>query len=379
MTTEINRTGKQAVYRQIYSILLKEIKDGVYDNAVVLPSEKELCTRFRVERNTLRKALRILVDEGLIYKKPGFGSMLANNGSTFEKAEIVSTDSELVRKNILLVTQEDYLQDNGEYFHFRLINRINRNISEIGYNLIFKSIDLDSSFQEIIRQTMPAAIIYDSYVHTDLYKEGLDASVPCISINHYTPLMTSVVSNNFDGAYNLANTLYKAGHRKLAVITGKQNYQTNIERMSGLQKLYLKKRLSLNKMLVIDGDWLFSTGVRAGDQIISMPETERPTAVFALNDDMAYGCYSSFMRAGIRVPEDISIVGFDNTDRYSSIFPMITTVDVNVDAMIEHSCWIISGYLDGTAPRDSVKIQIDTTICDNGTIRELHERKNDDA
>jgi DNA-binding LacI/PurR family transcriptional regulator len=86
---------------------------------------------------------------------------------------------------------------------------------------------------------------------------------------------------------------------------------------------------------------------------------------------MAYGCYSSIQRAGLRVPEDISIVGFDKSDMYNSIFPMITTVDVNVDAMVEYSCWILSGYLNGTAPGYAVKIQIDTTMCDNGTILAL--------
>jgi len=379
MAIEIDRTGKQAVYRQIYSIILKEIKDGVYDNVAVLPSEKELCDRFNVERNTLRKALQMLVDEELIYKKPGYGTMLAKDGSIFEKAKAVDTELEHVRKNILLVTQEDYLQDNGEYFHFRMINRIDRSISEMGYNLIFKSVDGNGGFKDVIKHTMPAAIIFDSYVHEDLYNDGLDSDVPCISINHYTSLMTSVVSNNFDGAYNVAKTLYNAGHRRLAVITGKRNYQTNIERMSGLHTFYMKKGISLGEMLVLEGDWLFSSGACAGEQIIYMKESERPTAVFAFNDDMAVGCYSSFQRAGIRVPQDISIVGFDNTDKYSSIFPMITTVDVNVDAMIEHTCWILSGYLDGTAPRGTVKIQIDTTICDNGTIRKLHERKSEDA
>jgi len=368
MAIEIDRAGKQAVYKQIYNILLKEINNGVYDDAAVLPSEKELCNRFTVERNTLRKALRTLVDEGLIYKKPGYGSVLTNSGSTFEKVTPTDSGLEQARKNILLVTQEDYLQDTGEYFHFRLINRIDRGISEMGYNLIFKSVDQNGGFKEVIKHTIPAAIIYDSYVNPELYRDGLDAGIPCISINHYTPLMTSVVSNNYDGAYNVAKTLYSAGHKRIAVITGKSNYQTNIERMSGLQTYFLKKGLSLSKILVIEGDWLFSSGINAGEQILSLSESERPTAVFALNDDMAFGCYSSFERAGIRVPEDISIVGFDKSDRYSSIFPMISTVDVNVEAMIEHSCWTLSGYLDGTAPGFSVKIQIDTTFIDNGTI-----------
>lgn len=370
MMMELDKSLKQSIYMQIYDILLAEIKSGVYDKTAMLPSEKELCSRFCVERNTVRKALKILVDEGLILKKPGYGTVLADANKAGGKPEASEpAASEMRLKNILLVTHEDYLQDNGEYFHFKLINSFEKSISEMGYNLIFKSVGIGGGFHEIIRQIMPAAVIYDSFMQDRLYREGLSAGVPCISINHYTPLMTSVVSNNFDGAYKVAKMLAEAGHSRIAVITGKRNYQTNIERMSGVQKLYLKNGAASAEMLVLDGDWRFSSGVRAGENILNMPPSERPTAVLAFNDDMAYGCYSCFERAGVRVPEEISIVGFDKSDRYNSIFPLITTVDVNVDAMIKCACWILSGYLNGMAPGFCAKIQIETTICDNGTIR----------
>lgn len=80
--------------------------------------------------------------------------------------------------------------------------------------------------------------------------------------------------------------LSEAGHRKIAVITGKRNYQTNIERMSGVQKLYLKNSAMPGEMMVLDGDWRFSSGVKAGEYILNMRESERPTAVLAFTDDM---------------------------------------------------------------------------------------------
>jgi len=369
---ELNRTKGISVYKQIYDILLGEIYSGLYEETSLLPSEKELCARFDVERNTVRKALQMLVDEKLIIKKPGYGTLLANGVNFDEGLAPNSSVAKSVRKNILLITHEDYLRDNGEYFHFKLINSFEKSISEIGHNLIFRSVGMGNGFREIIKYTSPVAIIFDSYMHDGLYQEGLRAGIPCISINHYTPLMTSVVSNNFDGAHRVAKMLTEVGHRRIAVISGKPNYQTNIERMSGVQSLYMKKGIPMNELLVINGNWLFSSGMEAGKRILAMDESERPSAVFAFNDDMAYGCYNYFERAGVHMPEQMSIVGFDKSDQYNSIFPMLTTVDVNVDAMIEYACWILSGQLNRTAPGLCAKIQIDTTICDNGTIRTLH-------
>jgi LacI family transcriptional regulator len=142
--------------------------------------------------------------------------------------------------------------------------------------------------------------------------------------------------------------------------------------MSGLQKLYLKEGMTSDEILVFDGDWLFASGVTAGKQIAQMPLVKRPTCVFAFNDDMAFGCYSALFQAGIRVPEDISIVGFDKSDRYDSIFPALTTVDVNIDALVEYACWVITGCIEGLAPKFCAVIQIDVSISDHGTVKRLN-------
>lgn len=105
------------------------------------------------------------------------------------------------------------------------------------------------------------------------------------------------------------------------------------------------------------------------EKILAMPKEELPTAVFAFNDDMAFGCLSCFEKHGISVPKDISIVGFDKTDRYQVIFRPLTTVDVNIDAMVEYTCWYLSERISGRAPVATAKIDIDAVIMDNGTVR----------
>jgi LacI family transcriptional regulator len=188
-------------------------------------------------------------------------------------------------------------------------------------------------------------------------------------VNHHTPLFTSIVSNNFDGAYRAAEHLIDAGHKKVAYILGKESHQTTVERLSGIQSLYTARGLSLSPDYLIPGDWTFNSGLNAAESILRMKPADRPTAVFAFNDDLAYGCYAAFHRNGLSIPDDISIVGFDKSDRYNGIFPAITTVDVNLDAIVNYACWCLSSEISGTAPKISAKIQIDTMFCDNGTIK----------
>jgi LacI family transcriptional regulator len=381
-TLNIDRTSKQPVFRQIYNILIAEMNGGLYSAGGKLPSEKELCARFDVERNTVRKALQILVDERRIVRVPGIGSRIM---SSAEEAPAEKTEerlpsperaglSEAVKKSriILLISRIDYLHSaGGESFHYKLIHLFEEGLSRMGYNLLFKPVGKDGTVAETIRSAAPRGIIFDSFNPDASYRESARFGLACVSVNHYTPLFTSIVSNNFDGAYQVTRRLIEAGHKKIAFILGKSSHQTNIERLSGIQTLYTSLDLYLRPRYLIPGDWTFVSGTRAAEKILAMKSSERPSAVFAFNDDLAYGCYSVFQRHGLSVPDDISIVGFDKSDRYSGMFPPISTVDVNLNAIVDYTLWHLGGCLSGQAPESRAKIQIDVAFCDNGTIRNI--------
>lgn len=358
----VKRGGRVPVYRQIHEILSRELRDGAYEGVDTLPSEKELCGRFDVERNTVRKALQLLVDEGLVVKAPGYGTRILRNAEPAAPSQM--------RQNILMLTREtDPLSSQVEYFHLKLMKLLERRISEMGYNLVFKTLNRSNSLSEIVAYTCPAAILFDSYIQSQYYQQALELNIPCLSINHYTPVLTSVVSNNFDGAYQVARLMTDSGHRRIALITGKNGYQTTTERLSGFQSLYLQKALVQDQKYVFAGNWLFESGFEIGEKILSMAKKERPTAVFAFNDDLAYGCLSCMEKHGVDVPKEISLVGFDRSDRYESVFRPITTVDVNIEDMVQYACWCLHGRLSGNSPQALAKIQIETRIIDKGTVR----------
>jgi DNA-binding LacI/PurR family transcriptional regulator len=364
----IDRRKNNPVYRQIYNILLTELDEGIYNGTGMLPSEKELCGRFGVERNTLRKGLQLLVDDKRIIRRPGLGTELVKPSGGIA----VDPASGAAGNLVLLITQVDYLNTGkGESFHYKLIHSLGKRLAESGCNMLFKPVYKTEDFSALIRGVSPRGIIFDSFNQNDYYRKMVQSGLPCISLNQYTPLMTSVVSDNLGGAYQVVKDLFDAGHRRIAFILGKESYNSCQERLRGIRQIYAERGMELRDKDLFSGDWLFGSGVEAASRILAMDRAERPTAVFAFNDDMAYGCYNGLTRKGLRVPEDVSIAGFDNTDRYADMFPPITTVDVNMPAIVDYVAWFFMETLAGRAPGAIARIEIRTTFCDKGTIRNL--------
>jgi DNA-binding LacI/PurR family transcriptional regulator len=330
----------------------------------MLPSEKELCARFGVERNTVRKALQLLVDDNRIVRRPGLGTELVRHT---EEGEGGSAGDP-----VLLITQVDYLNaGKGESFHYKLIHSLGKRLGDLGCNMLFKPVYKSEDFSELVRRVSPGGIIFDSYTQNDYYRQMIHLGIPAIALNQYTPLMTSVVSDNIGGAYQVVKRLFDMGHRRIAFVLGKKSYNSCQERLCGVRQIYMEHELKLDVAYVFEGDWLFGAGAEAASRILGMEPSQRPTAVFAFNDDMAYGCYSALVQGGLSIPEDISVVGFDNTDRYADMFPRISTVDVNLSVMVDYAAWYFTEILAGRAPMTAVRIEIRTTFCDMGTIKTL--------
>jgi LacI family transcriptional regulator len=144
------------------------------------------------------------------------------------------------------------------------------------------------------------------------------------------------------GITQIVEYLHKQGHRRIAFVAGRPRLKSNIARLQAYEKSM--RSLGLEPGPILPGDLRFEGGLAAGLTIAKL--SPRPTAVMAVNDLTAVGVIKGLIKAGCRVPQDISVTGFDNTRLAEYSNPSITTVDVHrdmlgqmaADALHELSC-----------------------------------------
>lgn len=130
--------------------------------------------------------------------------------------------------------------------------------------------------------------------------------------------------DNEYGAYQATAHLIELGHRRIVFIAGPKNHCDANDRLLGYRRALHEAGLKFDKNLVVQGDFNESSGVLAMDLLLGSRQSF--TAVFATNDQMAYGARLGLFRRGIRVPDDISLVGFDDLPGSSFTTPPLSTV-----------------------------------------------------
>ena len=140
-----------------------------------------------------------------------------------------------------------------------------------------------------------------------------------------------VRTHDADGAAQAARHLASLGHKRIAHVHGPKSFRSAHERLSGFRAGLAEFELELDPELTFEAGYTFASGVRAADNLLS--RANRPTAIFAGNDEMAIGIYTSARKFGLSVPEDLSIVGFDDTPMAARISPALTTVRLPIRDM----------------------------------------------
>ncbi len=143
------------------------------------------------------------------------------------------------------------------------------------------------------------------------------------SVNLDSPLR-SIRTQDAQGAELAASHLAQLGHKRIGHIHGPSSFRSAHERLQGFRKGLQAYGIELDPALVLEGAYTFDSGVACATRLLN--RRDRPTAVFAGNDEMAVGVYVAARKAGLRIPEDLSIVGFDDTPISSRIWPPLTTV-----------------------------------------------------
>lgn len=125
-------------------------------------------------------------------------------------------------------------------------------------------------------------------------------------------------------AHEMTELLIEHGHRDIAFVKGREGHVAGPLRLLGFEDAMRAAGLDVGPNRIFDGDFSFRTGMEAADTLMSGPD--RPTAVFASNDEMAFGVMVAAMRHGVLVPDELSIVGFDDAPISRMAWPQITTV-----------------------------------------------------
>ena len=135
-----------------------------------------------------------------------------------------------------------------------------------------------------------------------------------------------VTYDNERSAYEITRRLIQASHRRIALVAGHSASADARLRLDGFMAAMDDAGLPVPAEYIRWGDWEYQSGVEQCDQLLAM--SLRPTAVFAMNDVMATGCYRSANNHGLSIPADMSIVGFDNREFAKLVNPPLTTVEL---------------------------------------------------
>lgn len=163
-----------------------------------------------------------------------------------------------------------------------------------------------------------------------------------------TPMRT-VQLDNVGAARKATEYLIKLGHRRIGFVAGPSDSPLSAYRFEGYERALIEAGMEVEEDLFALGDFSIQSGMIAGEQLLSI--RNRPTAVFCCNDEMALGVMTEFKRQGIRIPDDMSIVGFDDIYFARYFDPPLTTIAQPMGRLGERAMQVLCEILAGTPPR----------------------------
>lgn len=171
--------------------------------------------------------------------------------------------------------------------------------------------------------------------------------------------------NNVKGGYLATKYLLEKGHRRIGIITGPTINKPSNERIVGYRLALKEAGIRFNKSLVYTGDFRFQSGYDATAALVK----KGITAIFAANDLMASGVYKALNKLGLRVPDDISVVGYDNVNLSELLDPPLTTITQPKAQMGKIAAQMLIAKLKGE--KTETEVVFDPQIIERASVRAL--------
>ncbi|GGJ45104.1 LacI family DNA-binding transcriptional regulator [Deinococcus roseus] len=290
------------------------MKNNVTINAVAREAGVSISTVSRVLNGTARVApeKQFKVENAML--KLGYRTQLVASHRTSSKLKSIGV----------------MLQDLTSTYYTHAISGIEQALQDTGHYPVFISGHWNPATEQealeiLLDRQVAGLIVIGGYLSED-HLRTLTRQIPLVILDRLVKGLEKhcIPMNNTLGAYMATKHLLDLGHRQIAHVAGMAGNQDSIERLAGYRQALTDAGVPYDAHLVIQGDFRELSGILAVEILLS--RSVQFSAIFCANDQMAYGVRLALFRKGIRVPQDISLVGFDDIAGSDYITPPLTTI-----------------------------------------------------
>jgi len=286
------------------------------------------------------------------------------------------SQADLKTHNIAFIMSRRHIPIFNNPFYTRVIAGVEIEVENYDYNLLFSTIKLDAleskKIPSIISQNkVDGLILAGADINKEMIRAIEELKFPTVLVDNYlrSPIMDSIVSDNFNGAVEAVRYLIKMGHKKIGYAGGPNSHPSFNERYKAYKLELMENNLEINDSFIkIKNDFSQEMGKELAKEFLQ--EDKLPTAIFAANDATAIGLMQTFKKYGLDVPENISIIGFDNIELTAFTTPKITTISIDKEAMGQEAALKLFDRIQNPEKK-STKSVIPAKLIERESVREI--------
>ena len=273
-------------------------------------------------------AFRALNDQNLV--KPATRAKVIAAQQMLENEMSIPKEKTRITKSVGIIVPVSTAHDlSGRPSMFTMIGSFLSELSSNGIGNTMLVFDEKSmSISDLLRETMDGYLVADTSEEQEnvIIPALSNAALPCVLVNRRAdaPFVSSVNIDDKTACADAADYLISLGHRRIAFLGGRKNYQNTKRRLLGYQQALQNAGLSFNEEYAMFGDYSETSGYTMSDALLRM--SPRPTAVICASDPIAIGCMHRLKDASLSLPGDCSIIGFGDIESCRLVSPTLTTI-----------------------------------------------------
>nr|WP_239534033.1 LacI family DNA-binding transcriptional regulator [Thalassobacillus pellis] len=269
------------------------------------------------------------------------------------------------------------IPDIKNIFYGELTRAIEDKAHKLGFNVILCNTDNDlekeSEYLNFLIRKGIDGIIFSTPETNDMnvrevMKSRPDLPIIILGSKVKNVRLDEVLVDNFEGSYTATRHLIDLGHERIGYIGGQPDSYSTIERQRGYLAALEDNGITSNPTYIELDEFKIDSGFEKGKKLLA--EEDRPTAIFAANDAIAVGVYKAARELGLRIPEDLSVIGFDDSQFAEIVFPELTTIRTPIAQMGEKTVELaVQIVKDGKNFKESITFQ--PTLVERGSTQRI--------